>query len=48
MNIIQQVSAALAIIALGLIFNYAIKNWSAMTEDLGFFFKRKGSKTKGS
>jgi ABC-type Fe2+-enterobactin transport system substrate-binding protein len=46
MNIIQEIAAALAIIALGLIVNYTIKNWQAMTEDLGFFFKQKDSKTK--
>jgi hypothetical protein len=45
MNIIQQIAAALAIIALCMIINYAIKDWRVIVEDLGYIFKKDSSDT---
>ncbi|MFI5161539.1 MAG: hypothetical protein ACHQHN_09690 [Sphingobacteriales bacterium] len=46
MNIIQQIAAALAIIALCLIINYTIKDWRIIIEDLGYMFKKDSSDTR--
>jgi hypothetical protein len=46
MNIIQQLAAALAIIALCMIIHYTIKDWWVIVEDLGYFNKKSASKSK--
>ncbi|MBS1504830.1 MAG: hypothetical protein JST32_22405 [Bacteroidetes bacterium] len=44
MNTIQQIAAALAVIALCLIIHYTIKDWRIIFEDLGYFFNKDRSK----
>jgi len=46
MNTIQQLAAALAIIALCMIIHYTIKDWRVIIEDLGYFIKKGSSKSK--
>jgi len=46
MNTIQQLAAALAIIAFCMIVHYTIKDWRIIVEDLGYFIKKGSSKTK--
>jgi hypothetical protein len=40
MNIIQEIAAALAIIALCTIIHYTIKDWRVIFEELGYHFKK--------
>ncbi|MBS1530347.1 MAG: hypothetical protein JSU01_08570 [Bacteroidetes bacterium] len=40
MNIIQEIAAALAIIALCTIIHYTIKDWRIIIEELGYHFKK--------
>ncbi|HEX3385797.1 MAG TPA: hypothetical protein VHS53_18090 [Mucilaginibacter sp.] len=44
MNIIQEIAAALAIIALCTIIHYTIKDWRIIVEELGYYFKKDSSK----
>jgi hypothetical protein len=44
MNTIQQIAAALAIIALCMIIHYTIKDWRVIVEDLGYYFKKSSAK----
>jgi hypothetical protein len=46
MNTIQQIAAALAVIALCLIIHFTIKDWRIITEDLGYFLKKGKSKDR--
>jgi len=46
MNLIQEIAAALAIIALCTIIHYTIKDWQVILEDLGYFIKKSTSKSK--
>jgi len=44
MNIIQEIAAALAIIALCMIVHYTVKDWRVIFEELGYYFKKDSSK----
>jgi hypothetical protein len=46
MNTIQQIAAALAIIALCMIIHFTIKDWRVIIEDLGYFIKKSASKSE--